>query len=155
MIWQLFYQLANSLRHIYWFVFHPNTRGVKVVIEYEGKYLFVRHGYGSRRWTLVGGGINRNETSEAAAKREAWEEVRLDLNALRPLGIFETNLEYKHDTVHTFLATTLRDKPILRRGEIIAFGWFPKDDLPHEISINSQKTLELLQAYSQDRKSVV
>ena len=85
---------------------------------------------------------------KAAAKREAWEEVRLDLNALRPLGIFETNLEYKHDTVHTFLATTLRDKPILRRGEIIAFGWFPKDDLPHEISINSQKTLELLQAYS-------
>ena len=148
MIWQLFYQLANTVRHIYWFVVHPNTRGVKVVIEYEGKYLFVRHGYGSQRWTLPGGGISRHGMPEAAAKREVWEEVRLDLNILRPIGSFMTSLEYKHDTVHCFLATTLRDKPILRRGEIIAYGWFPKDDLPSEISVNSKKTFELLEVYS-------
>ena len=148
MIWQLLYELAHTLRRIYWFVVHPNTRGVKVVIEYENKYLFVRHGYGSRKWTLPGGGINRNETPEAAAKREAWEEVRLDLNVLRSIGSFETSLEYKHDTVYCFLATTLRDKPILRRGEIVAYGWFPKDDLPSEISINAHRTFELLNAYA-------
>ena len=148
MLWQPLYQLANTLRHIYWFIFHPNTRGVKVVIEFEGKYLFIRHGYGSRRWTLPGGGINRAEPPEAAAKREVWEEVRLDLNMLRPIGNFETNLEYKHDNVFCFLATTLRDKPILRRGEVIAYGWFPKDDLPSEMTINSQMTLDLLNVYS-------
>ena len=148
MIWQLFYQLLNALRHIYWFIVHPNTRGVNVVIEFEGKYLFIKHGYGIRRWTLPGGGVSRNETPEAAAKREVWEEVRLDVNVLRPLGTFINDIEYKHDTVYAFIATTLRDKPILRRGEVIAYGWFPKDDLPSDISINSKKTLGLLEVYS-------
>ena len=119
-----------------------------MVIEFEGKYLFIKHGYGIRRWTLPGGGVSRNETPEAAAKREVWEEVRLDVNVLRPLGTFINDIEYKHDTVYAFIATTLRDKPILRRGEVIAYGWFPKDDLPSDISINSKKTLGLLEVYS-------
>jgi 8-oxo-dGTP pyrophosphatase MutT (NUDIX family) len=144
MIWQLLYQFLNSIRHAYWFAFHPNTFGVKVLIEYEGKYLFIRHGYGSRRWTLPGGGIRRHESPEGAAQREVWEEVRLDLNVLRSLGTFVTDIEYKHDTVHCFLANTLRDKPILHKGEVVAYGWFPKDDLPKDISVSAQKTLELL-----------
>ena len=148
MIWQLFYELAHSLRRIYWFIVHPNTRGVKVVIAHEGKYLFIKHGYGARRWTLPGGGVKKSETPEAAAKREVWEEVRLDLHALRPIGSFVTTLEYKQDTVHCFFATTLREKPILHRGEVIAYGWFPKDDLPSDISLNSKLAFELLETYS-------
>ncbi len=145
MFWQFLYQTLDTLRHAYWFLLHPDTFGVKVVIEHEGKYLFIRHGYGSKRWTFPGGGIKRHESPESAAKREAWEEVRLDLNAMRSLGRFESDLEYRHDTVHCFHATTLRDKPILRRGEVIAYGWFPKDDLPKEVSLSAGKTIELLE----------
>ena len=145
MIWQLFYQLVDTFRHIYWFIVHPNTRGVAVIIEYEGKYLFIRHGYGSRKWSLPGGGIKRHESPNAAAHREVWEEVRLDLNVLTPLGTFENNLEYKHDTVNCFIASTLRDKPILKRGEVIAYGWFPKEDLPKEVSLTTKMTLAFLE----------
>lgn len=144
MFWQPLYQLLNMLRHLYWFVFHPDTFGVKVVIEQNGKYLFIRHGYGSKRWTFPGGGIKKNETPADAVRRETREEVRIELKDLRPLGTFENHYEYKNDTVHAYHATTDAEKIIPRRGEIIAYGWFPKEDLPKEISITAQETLKLL-----------
>ena len=144
MFWQFIYQLLNMVRHAYWFVFHPDTFGVKVIIEQNDKYLFVRHGYGSKRSTFPGGGIKKNETPADAVRREVHEEVRIELADLRPLGTFENHYEYKNDTVHAYYATTSAEKIIPHRGEIIAYGWFAKDDLPKEISITAQETLKLL-----------
>jgi ADP-ribose pyrophosphatase YjhB (NUDIX family) len=144
MFWQPLYQLLNMIRHAYWFVFHPDTFGVKVVIEQDGKYLFIRHGYGSKRWTFPGGGIKKNETPSDAVRRETREEVRIELQDLRPLGTFNNHYEYKNDTVHAYYATTTADKIVPRRGEIIAYGWFPKDDLPKEISVTATETLKLI-----------
>lgn len=144
MFWQSLYQLLNLVRHVYWFLFHPDTFGVKVIVEQNEKYLFVRHGYGSKRWTFPGGGIKKNETPADAVRREAREEVRIELKDLRPLGTFNNHYEYKNDTVHAYYATTNTEKLVPRRGEIIAYGWFPKEDLPNEISITAQETLKLL-----------
>ena len=68
----------------------------------------------------------------------------VELADLRPLGTFENHYEYKNDTVHAYYATTSAEKIIPHRGEIIAYGWFAKDDLPKEISITAQETLKLL-----------
>lgn len=144
MFWQFIYQLLNIVRHAYWFVFHPDTFGVKVVIEQNGKYLFIRHGYGSRRWTFPGGGIKKNETPADAVRRETREEVRIELQDLCPLGTFSNHFEYKNDTVHAYSASTNAEKITPRRGEILAYGWFPKTDLPSEISVTAQETLKLL-----------
>lgn len=125
-------------------MFHPDTFGVKVVIEQNGKYLFIRESYGSKRWTFPGGGIKKHETPADAVRREAYEEVHVQLLDLRPLGTFQNNYEYKNDTVHAYYATTNADKVIPRKGEILAFGWFPKDDLPTEISQVALDILKLL-----------
>lgn len=146
MIWQFLYQVANAIRHAYWFVFHPDTFGVKVVIESnDGKYLFVRHGYGGKRWTFPGGGIKRHETPSDAARREVKEELRVELYDLAPVGTFVSDWEGKHDTVHCYHARIAPGARILpRRGEILAYGWFPKSDLPSGMSLSATEALKLI-----------
>lgn len=144
MFWHFIYQFLNSLRHAYWFVFHPDTQGVKVVIEQNDKYLFIRESYGTKRWTFPGGGIKKHETPADAVRRETFEEVHVELLNLRPIGTFQNNYDYKNDTVHAYYATTTAEKVIPRKGEILAFGWFPKDDLPTEISQTALETLKFL-----------
>ena len=144
MIWQLIYQILDSVRHAYWFIFHPDTFGVKVVVEQNGKYLFIRHGYGSKKWTFPGGGIKKHETPADAVRRETREEVGIELFDLRPLGTLENNFENKHDTLHCYYATTTAEKIKPHRCEILAYGWFPKNELPSEIALSAQAVLNLV-----------
>ena len=65
----------NPVRRFYWFVFRPQTRGVKVLILWQGKALLVRLGYAHRSWTIPGGGVHSEESYEEAARREIKEEV--------------------------------------------------------------------------------
>ena len=70
----------------------PRIRGVKCVLhDGAGRVLFVRHTYGDRRaWELPGGGARRGEGPAAAARREAREELGVDVEAWRELGTIST-----------------------------------------------------------------
>src|SRR5947208_16401491 len=56
------YGWAARLRVVYWFVFRPNTQGVKCLIEHDGRWLMIRNSYGKGHWTFPGGAIGRHET---------------------------------------------------------------------------------------------
>ena len=67
-------------------------RGVKCVLrDREGRVLFVRHTYGDRRaWELPGGHARRSEDMHTAARREAREELGVEVEAWEDLGTVHT-----------------------------------------------------------------
>ena len=53
-----------------------------------GRYLFVKHGYGMKKWSLPGGGLERGEFVSDAGTREALEESGLKVKVKRYIGHF-------------------------------------------------------------------
>lgn len=67
----------------------PEVSGVKCVLrDGEGRVLFVRHTYGDRdAWELPGGRAHRDEPPARAARREAREELGVDLERWQEIGV--------------------------------------------------------------------
>lgn len=63
---------------------------VKALIEREGKFLAVEMEAGEKGtlWTLPGGRVEQGESPEEALRREVMEEVSLEVDVHRPLGMF-------------------------------------------------------------------
>jgi 8-oxo-dGTP pyrophosphatase MutT (NUDIX family) len=127
---RLGYAVAARLRVLYWFVFRPQTQGVKCVIQQDGRWLMIRNSYGKGHWTFPGGGVNRSEDPADAAIREVREEVGIDLGSVEPIGTYQSNIQFKHDTVHCYVATVLRPDHQIDMTEVIESGWFSPDALP-------------------------
>jgi ADP-ribose pyrophosphatase YjhB (NUDIX family) len=115
---------------LYWFIFRPKTRGVNCIIQFENKILFVRHSYGSKKWTLPGGGVKRKETFEDAVKREAREEVDIILNNIKKVGVYVSNKEYKIDTVQCFLSEVDSSHFKIDNFEILEAKWAGINEIP-------------------------
>lgn len=81
----LFYRVAYQLFNIYIFIFRPRLRGMQCFVEYEGRFLLVRHSYGSSGWKVPGGNMGDDEEPEEAARRELKEEVGIEPEELRRL----------------------------------------------------------------------
>lgn len=72
-----------------WIYFPDPKVAVAVVVEQEGKILFVQRVMEPRRgyWTLPAGFVDAGEDPVQAAVREVKEETNLDVNHLELLGI--------------------------------------------------------------------
>ena len=66
----------------------PRLRGVKCVLRDDaGRVVWVRHTYGDRAaWELPGGAARRSESAPEAARREAREELGVDVTGWRDVG---------------------------------------------------------------------
>lgn len=115
---------------IYWKIFKPETFGVKVIIENEGKYLYVRNSYGYKRITFPGGRIDKGESPEDAAIREVKEEIGIDLVNLKSIGNYVSTAEGKQDNIRIFYGQSKTDELVVDRFEIEETGWFTKNKLP-------------------------
>ena len=64
---------------------------MKCILRDEaGRIVWVRHTYGDRgAWELPGGGARRSESPAQAARREAREELGIDVAAWEDLGTVE------------------------------------------------------------------
>ena len=124
------YRLAAKVRRLYWFVFRPQTFGVKTVVVHDGRWLMVRNTYGNGYWTFPGGSIDRGEAPPDAAMREVREEVGIGLGDVTPIGDYFSDLEYKRDTVYCFRADVTSPGVTIDEGEILEAGWFAPHELP-------------------------
>ena len=138
------YRIGYRVMHAYWRVAQPEKRGVKCVLTRGPEVLLVRHTYGpGTRWELPGGGVKRNEEPLAAARREAREELGVELGEWRFLGDLFDRIDGKRDQLWCYTAE-LGDRPIVRDGaEIAETRWFRRDDLPADVHRYVGRILEL------------
>lgn len=136
-----FYRVANSLFRKLQKLFGLTTLGVRaIVLNENNEFLLVKHTY-DHGWFLPGGGVDRNESPQAAIKRELNEEVGICV-----IGEPKVFSCYHHKI---FGAT---DVPILfivlefsqieaSSSEIEEYRWFKIEALPDTISPGSKRRL--------------
>lgn len=126
-----------------------NSQRVRVVVVVDNQILLVKSALGSQRWSLPGGGIEKNEAPEAAAVRETLEETGLKLTT-PPCFIGQarlpahkkwpvTNISFYHARLEAIQSPT-----ILRPLEILGTGWFDLSQLPKDISPTVQIGLDFV-----------
>ena len=110
----------------------PKKDRVRVIIyRDDGDILLVKNRFSRQKWSLPGGGVNRNESYEQAAAREVLEEVGLKIDNLRYLGKTNSHESYAKFSVRVFAAHT-SDDDIKCNFEIMETRWLNREYIPRE-----------------------
>jgi 8-oxo-dGTP diphosphatase len=112
------------------FVFYLGPKLVAAVIfELNGGIVLTQRaidpGYG--KWTFPGGFVDRGETAEAAAKREAREEAGVEVEVDKIIGLYSYEDQVPVIAVFSGRVTAGKPAPL---DETMAVKAFPYDDLP-------------------------
>ncbi len=118
------------------------TLGVRVIAtDEQGQILLVKHTY-LHGWWLPGGGVDRGETTHAAAIREVHEEAGLIATSEpRLLSIHSNERFFPGDHVAVFHIDRFNMTERTSHGEIAEIGWFAPDDLPDDITAASRNRI--------------
>lgn len=129
------------------------SHGVRILLIDERRVLLVSHWYAPWAWTLPGGGVNKGETPEQAAIREAYEETGLTVHSIAgEIGTY-TGTMGKSDRVTFFYTGDFSGSLALRPNlEIMARSWFDIDTLPDELSPGNRRRIE---AYRDGKRNEV
>jgi len=132
-------RVLYRLYQVYLFFVRPVTLGVRVMLIRRDQVLLVRQTY-MDGWFMPGGGVQKNEGLDQAARREAREEVGAELIDLTLLGVYSNFKERKTDHNVLFLSEDFRlvgahDK------EIAEMRFFRLDALPADLWPGHRKRL--------------
>jgi len=138
-------KLAWHGERLRWRLFHPITLGARVILLRDEEVLLIRHTY-RPGWYFPGGGVDKGETLEAAARREAEEEANATVREVTLLGIYANFREGKSDHIAVFLARDFELDAFVPNNEIAEREWFPLEALPEGISPATRQRLRELAA---------
>ena len=124
------YRLAIWLRGGVWRMQRPMLIGVRALIVRDGAVLLIRHRSGEYPWALPGGGVERNERLDEAARREAREETGAPVRVEQLLGVYERFGDRVSNYVAVFVCTPLGDPRPPRSLEIAEARFFALGRLP-------------------------
>ena len=135
-----------------WRVFHPITLGARVILLRDDQVLLIRHTY-RQGWFFPGGGVDKGETLEAAARREAEEEAHANIGELTLLGVYGSASEGRTDHIAVFHTRDFELGEFKANNEIAAREWFSLGALPAGLGAADRRRLEELQAGGPARAS--
>lgn len=126
----MFYRFLYLGFKIYCFIFRPIRMGVRVVMIENDQVWLIRHTY-LDGWFLPGGGLNKWESLDQAARREAREETGAELGEISLVGVFTSYAQWKTDHTSVFLC---KDFKFIGKSdaEIAEMCAFSLDQLPPE-----------------------
>ena len=137
-------RIANRLRHHWRRLAKPQLYSVTAILrDRQERVLFIRHSYGSRAWTLPGGGMSARESPRDAARREMGEELGLDLTHLTLLETFDETVSGAPQTAHVFLAD-IEAEPEPDGREVVEARFFAVGDVPGPITDLTRRRLASL-----------
>jgi 8-oxo-dGTP pyrophosphatase MutT (NUDIX family) len=113
-------------------IYPSYTVGAMCIVERDdGALLFVRHSYRGR-WGVPGGMLDRGEEPAAAARREAREEVALDIETVGEPTVVVDPSARRVDIVFRARPLTAAALDDIRASspEIVEVRWFPRDEPP-------------------------
>ena len=119
------------------------TAGVRIVAtNSENEVLLVRHTYVSG-WHLPGGGLERGETFEDAARKELLEETGFEpLDAIELKSIHYNTKASPRDHVALYICFGVREVTAFAPNhEIAEIGFFDLTALPSEITPGTKARL--------------
>lgn len=100
-----------------------------VIKDSEGKYLLVQEAqpkaYGL--WNLPSGHVDKGESIEGAAIREAKEETGLDVELVSKIGVWHDKVE--EPIRHAFTAEVTNGEITPQPGEILDVKWFTYEQI--------------------------
>lgn len=139
------YRLGFPVARVLWFFTRPARQGATCVVRREDDVLLVRHTYGDRGlWELPGGLVKRREEPVEGARREALEEVGLDVREWTLLGSFEARHDNRRDMLFCFRGEVGGDMEVkIDEAEIEEARWFPRDELPERLGRRTARVLSL------------
>lgn len=100
---------------------------VGIGVDEQGRVLLAMHRFGSPRWRLLGGFIQRSERLDEALRREIKEETGLDAE-IGPL--LEAEAGYRWARIELVYPYRVIGGAERVTGELAELRWFPRDALP-------------------------
>lgn len=127
--WNLFLRIAQ-----------PDTLSVKLMLVRGEEILLVKHTY-QPHWRLPGGGVRAGERLDAAARREASEELGAELGFVKLLGIYADFGRHGNQHIAVFVCSdySLSGRQNL---EIECFAHFRLDDMPASLDPGSRDRIQ-------------
>ena len=131
-----------KLLRLYWRLFKPVTLGARTLVVRDDSVLLVQLTY-YPGWLLPGGGVERGETFEEAARRELLEESGLQARSLQLFGIYITKQEGKIDHVAVYGVEDFEGEArIVDSAEIKAVRFFNRLSLPPDVLPGHRRRIE-------------
>ncbi|MDB5177075.1 MAG: ADP-ribose pyrophosphatase [Candidatus Saccharibacteria bacterium] len=121
---------------------------VRVFVTNEKNEVLLLKGVIShRRWTLPGGGMNRNETAVAAARRELHEETGIlapesAFKYIRTLSKPEINIPFRAPLFRITVHKDELPQKMVNPLEVTTLDWFDRHNLPSPLSQIAQFVLK-------------
>lgn len=131
------------------FIFYENSKPTASVLIVDGdKVLLGKRKYAPAQgmWDVIGGFLEAGEHPEDGARREVREEVGVEIQELKYVGIFMDQYGVAGDpTLNISYVATIQSGVLTPGDDIEEVNWFPLDDLPKDIAFkNGQEMLESL-----------
>lgn len=126
------------------------TLGVRIVVtDSRDRVLLVRHSY-VPGWHLPGGGVERRETAEEAARKELLEETAIEATGpFELIGFFANRQASPRDHVVLYrIRQWNQTKPFEATSEILETGFFALEELPDSTTSSTRQRLAELKGES-------
>lgn len=136
-IYHLIGRLSSPFQLSFFFlynrIFHVPRARVMIWNEH-GELLLVRNWGGKQQWGLPGGGVEKNEQPVAAARRELFEEIGIELSTGELTHVTTINYQYEAVIYAAAIAKNALPTQPHNPWEITDLQWFSPQDLPSDLS---------------------